>query len=88
MTMVALLAAGCPSNDPVGDAVSELCHRADECNFLDGASVEECIENRTACVEQLTETQQEDWVAMMDECFELQSCQLFGECWLYEVYWC
>jgi hypothetical protein len=88
MTMVALLAAGCPANDPAADAVSELCHRAEDCNYLDGISVEECIDDRQACVDSLSPREQDDWVAMMDECFELQSCPLFGDCWYYEVLWC
>lgn len=87
LVLVSILAAGCGGGDPVADTISDLCTRLDDCNFLDGISVQECIDNRTTCVDTLNSSQQDDWVVLMEDCLELQSCPLFGECWL-NVPWC
>jgi len=82
MTVVA-----CGGGDPVDDTVADLCTRLDDCNYLEGISVQECIDNRTTCVGTLNESQREDWVVLMEDCLQLQSCPVYGECWL-DVPWC
>ncbi len=70
------------------DTVSDMCHRAQECNGLRaGVSVQDCIDDRHRCIDQLTSSQRNDWERMMDSCLENDSCSLFGACYD-QVPWC
>jgi len=85
--LAALWLTGC-GGDPTADTVADLCTRLDDCNLLpDGVSVPDCIDNRAACVEDLSSSQGDDWLELMDSCMDLQSCSLFKDCWL-NVPWC
>jgi hypothetical protein len=84
---VLALGGGCGEGDEVTNTVADMCTRLDDCNFLEGISVQECIDNRTNCVDVLNDSQLNDWTVMMEDCLQLQSCSLYGDCWL-DVPWC
>lgn len=84
IVFAALVVSGCTSDDDAGsanaDRVVATCSRLDECNFLDGISEQECVDIVTGCVGDLSSGFQHDWGVIMDDCLDLQSCPLFGDC--------
>jgi hypothetical protein len=69
------LVVGCSSTE------AQFCNRADECNFLEGASTDECTDAVTRCTDDLSSSERADWNNVMGDCLELQSCTNFRNCW-------
>lgn len=65
---------GCAS-DPIQDA----CKRADDCNALTG-SVEECTENFDSALNQLPQSQQDEYRQAVQECLTHPACTAFVTC--------
>ncbi|MEM1034921.1 MAG: hypothetical protein AAGN82_31565 [Myxococcota bacterium] len=72
--VLALLAAGCSS------VAQDFCDRRDECNQLQGESVEECVENTERGLDNLNSGARADCEAAAEECLEREACGNFGEC--------
>ena len=90
-TIVKVMVLGmlaCATGCPTQDTVSDMCHRAQECNYLpSGVSVQACVDNRKQCVARLTSSEKDDWERMMGNCLEDNTCPLFESCWE-QVPWC
>ena len=90
-TIVKVMVMGmlaCTTGCPTQDTVSEMCHRAQECNYLpQGVSVDSCVDDRKRCVDRLTSSQRSDWERMMGTCLENDTCPLLLNCYA-QVPWC
>jgi hypothetical protein len=85
---VTLFGAGALSGCSQPAPVEDLCQRLDSCNALAaGYSVQDCVDNRNSCVDDLTSSERNDWEDLMGSCLERDSCSLFIECYL-QVPWC
>jgi hypothetical protein len=82
---VGLTAAACTGDGSDGSMVDQFCNRLDECNALDGHSVEECIGIFDECLGDLTESRRADWETSMDRCLELRACDAMLDCWANDV---
>lgn len=57
------------------------CERDDECNFLEpGVSVSECIEQIETLLDSLTQSQRNDFVRIVNECLEFETCAAYNAC--------
>jgi len=63
-----------------GSELHRSCERADECNLLQGVSVDECTENAERRAEDLNDDEATDLDTMLDECLDWESCDAFREC--------
>jgi len=74
LLFVIAITSACAS-DPVADA----CKRADDCNALTG-SIQECTENFDSALNQLPQSQQEEYRHAIDDCLTHPSCSAFVSC--------
>lgn len=64
-----------------GSSVAErACERDDECNFLQGLSVDECVEQVENQLDMLTESQRNDVERIINGCLEFETCQAYSDC--------
>ena len=79
-TMFATTAPGCTDGGG-DDPVARGCQRLDECNALGaGTSVDECVEEIDAQLDDLGASQRADWNGLMRSCLGFNSCDLFIDC--------
>ena len=79
--MFAAIAPGCTDDGGGADPVVRGCQRLDECNALGaGVSVDECVEEIDAQLDDLGASQREDWNGLMRGCLNFNTCQLFLDC--------
>lgn len=57
-----------------------LCARMDECNYLLGKSVGECVADFDACLTQLRPSVLADWETDVAACLQEESCASFWDC--------
>lgn len=72
--LLALFLTGC------GSAESQLCDRLDECNALDGMSVEECTEVWADTLDELSSSEAHDCEDDLKDCLDNESCDNFLSC--------
>jgi len=76
--VLALLVGSCGPSDP--DTFTQTCQRADECNRLQGTSVNDCVETFQTEVRDLTPSEQADFETFLQDCLELRDCSNFAFC--------
>lgn len=73
VTMI-LVTAACSSIE------ADFCEKLDECNALNGQSVDECTENSEKALEDLADSKRSDCEDEYQDCVDKESCEAFGQC--------
>jgi hypothetical protein len=77
----ASLAGACDDQERVR-VEERMCERFDECNYLGaGIAVDDCIDDRIMCTDQLVGSQYEDWKADLEDCLSRSNCENYLSCW-------
>jgi arginyl-tRNA--protein-N-Asp/Glu arginylyltransferase len=80
-----LAGSGCgddKKSDPQPSIVSQLCTKADTCNYLPaGTSAQDCTDLTQQCVNALTSSARTDWNNAVGQCLAKQNCQNFADCY-------
>ncbi len=74
LIFIILTVTSCTS-DPIADA----CKRADDCNALNG-SIQECTDNYESALNQLPQSQQDEFRHEINDCLDHPSCSAFVSC--------
>ena len=75
------LAGACDNDDNVR-VEERMCERFDECNYLQpGVAVDDCIDDRIMCTDQLVDSQYADWKDQLEECLSRSNCDNYLSCW-------
>ena len=75
LVIIIALLAGCDS----ASKTEEFCNRAETCNLLRN-SVEECVEDLDAALDDLPESDREELLYEVQECLDRPSCSGFRSC--------
>lgn len=59
---------------------ADFCEKADECNALNGKSVDECTEEGEKSLDELPDGQRSDCEDELEDCLDKESCSAFGRC--------
>jgi hypothetical protein len=85
--VVAAACGGLGGGNFVDDTIEDFVYKLDDCNYLEGASIDEAIAYFEGCVHDLPEGYQEDWANQIQDCVSLNACGLFADCY-WTVPWC
>lgn len=73
--IILMVVVGCDE----ASKTEEFCNRADSCNILDN-SVEECVEDLDALLDDLPASDREEVLFAVQQCLDRPSCSGFRSC--------